>query len=380
MMKIHETNLLFAILVLFCVANCSGQVAVGQENIEWLVGTELTQAAQSLAVSVEWQDAPLRRRLENLSRRQRVSIFLDRRVDGSQEIDFSVNNVSLEECLWRICEQLELGCCRIDDIYYVGPREAAGKLGHQIAALKKTVDVADRTRRRRWERTAVLSIPRLAQPRELIQTTCASVGASLPNEDAIPHDLWASVQLPASEAATRLSLLLVGFEKSFELDEDLTQLNLVDLPNPDEVTRIFQLGKNAKSGASLIEAKMPEVAVKTRARSLEITTSPDKSLQVHRMLVALQKPDVAELSKQVFTLQTAAQRGTILATIAKQIDREFSFEREHVEILKQRIEIDLRDAPVGEVIAAALAGSGLEYRISSEKLEIVGGVAEDGDE
>ena len=69
-----------------------------------------------------------------------------------------------------------------------------------------------------------------------------------------------------------------------------------------------------------------------------------------------------------------------MPTIAKQIDREFSFEQEHVEILKQRIEIDLKDAPVEEVIAAALAGSGLEYRISSEKLEIVGGVAEDGDE
>ena len=379
-MKIHETNLLFVILVLFCVANCSEQDANGQENVEWLVGTKLTQAAQSLAVSVEWQDAPLRQRLENLSRRQRVSIFLDRRVDGSQEVDFSVNNVSLEECLWRICEQLELGCCRIDDIYYVGPRDTAGNLGHQVAALKKTVDAANRARRRRWERTAALSIPRLAQPRELIQATCASVGASLPNEDDIPHDLWAQAQLPASETATRLSLLLVGFGKSFELDNDLTQLSLIDLPNPNEVTRIFQLGENAKAGANLIEAEMPELAVKTRARSLEVTTSPDKSLQVHRMLVALQKPDVAELSKQVFTLKTASQRGNILATIARQIDRKFSFEQKHVEILNQRVEIDLKDAPVEQVIAAALAGSGLEYRISSEKLEIVGGVAEDGDE
>ena len=89
---------------------------------------------------------------------------------------------------------------------------------------------------------------------------------------------------------------------------------------------------------------------------------------------------MAELSKQVFTLKTASQRGNILATIARQIDRKFSFEQKHVEILNQRVEIDLKDAPVEEVIAAALAGSGLEYRISSEKLEIVGGVAEDGDE
>ena len=379
-MKIHETNLLFAILVLFCVTNWSGRDAIGQENTEWLVGGKLTQAAQSLAVSVNWEGAPLRERLENLSQRQRVSIFLDRRVDGSQELDFSVNNVSLEECLWRICEQLELGCCRIDDIYYVGPREAAGSLGHQVAALKKTVDAADRARRLRWERAATLSIPRLAQPRELIQTTCTSVGASLPNKDDIPHDLWAPAQLPASEAATRLSLLLVGFGKSFELDEDLTQLSLIDLPNSGEVTRIFQLGKNAKAGASLIEAEMPEVAIIKRARSLQVTTTPDKSLQVHRMLVALQKPGVAELSKQVFTLKTASQRGNVLATIAKQIDREFSFDQEHVEILNQRVEIDLKDAPVEEVIAAALAGSELEYRISSGKLEILGGSAGDGNE
>ena len=66
-----------------------------------------------------------------------------------------------------------------------------------------------------------------------------------------------------------------------------------------------------------------------------------------------------------------------MATIANQIDREFSFEPEQVELLNQRIELDLVNAPVEQVIAAALAGSGLEYRITAEALEILGGSPDD---
>lgn len=377
MVNIHRTNLLFAILAVFCGNSCSVEGGFAQETTDWLVSTKLTKAAQTQAVSVDWQGAPLRQRLGSLSRRQRASVFLDRRVDGSQTVDFSVSNVSLEECLWRLCDQLELGLCRVDDVYYVGPRVAAANLIQQVAALKETVDGADRASRRRWERAETLTVQRLAEPRMLVQTVCDSIGVSLLDADAIPHDLWEQTHLPPTEAATKLSLLLVGFGKSFESNIGLDQLSLVDFPNPELVTRVFQLGENAKAGARLIEDKMPDVQIETNSRSLKVTTSADKSLRVHRLLVSMQKPEIADLSRQVFTLTTVNKRGTILATIANQIDREFSFEPEQVELLNQRIELDLVNAPVEQVIAAALAGSGLEYRITAEALEILGGSPDD---
>ena len=302
---------------------------------------------------------------------------MDRRVDGSQTIDFSVNNVSLEECLWRLCEQLELGVCRVDDVYYVGPRVAVANLNEQVAALKKQVDAADRTSRRRWERAEPLTIERLAQPRMLVQTACDALNVSLLNADAIPFDLWDRAYLPATESATKLSLLLVGFGKSFELDQELGQMRLIDFPNRELVTRVFQLGENVKAGANLIEGEMPDVQLEKKSRSLIVTTSAEKSLRVHRLLVSLQEPEVAELSRQVFTLTTINKRGAILATIANQIERKFSFEPHQVELLNQRIELDLKDASIETVLAAALEGSGLEYRITSENLEIVGGTPDD---
>ena len=377
MMNFPRTNLLISILVLFCARSAFDSPALAQERTEWLSGSELTKASESLAVSVNWQLAPLRQRLGNLSNRQRIAIFLDRRVDGSQTLDFSVNNVSFEECLWRLCDQLELGMCRIGDVYYVGPREAAANLPQQVAFLKDKVDRAERQTRRRWERKESLTIPQLAQPRSLVLSTCQNIGATLEAGDTIPHDLWAETQLPPLEVVDRLSLLLVGFEKSIELNDRLDQIRMVEMPVRDKVTRVFHLGENVTKGAELVEAEMPEVQLEKGRRGLTVNASGDESLRVHRLLVSMQKPEVADLSRQVFTLTTINNRGTVLNTIAAQLGRDFKYEKHHLAILNGRIELNLKDAPVDQVIGAVLEGTGLQYRITDEQLMILGGSSDE---
>ena len=67
----------------------------------------------------------------------------------------------------------------------------------------------------------------------------------------------------------------------------------------------------------------------------------------------------------------------VLNTIAAQLGRDFKYEKHHLAILNGRIELNLKDAPVDQVIGAVLEGTGLQYRITDEQLMILGGSSDE---
>jgi hypothetical protein len=60
--------------------------------------------------------------------------------------------------------------------------------------------------------------PDLAQPRDLVAALAAEAGLSVKLPDSTPHDLWPAVDLPPLTWTDRLSLVLAGFDLTFEID------------------------------------------------------------------------------------------------------------------------------------------------------------------
>ena len=56
-----------------------------------------------------WSGQPLRPALGDLARLQQTAVFLDRRVDPGQPMDFTQRDATLEDLLSRLAEQLDLG-------------------------------------------------------------------------------------------------------------------------------------------------------------------------------------------------------------------------------------------------------------------------------
>lgn len=351
---------------------CAPQWGLGQENVDWLSGDRLDRQAQETAISLDWQAAPLRQRLTDLSTRQRISVFLDRQIDGSQPIKFSASNVSFEQLLWKLADQLNCGVCRIENVYYVGPRSAAAVLPNEVNRLKLVVSASrNRSQKRQWQRSQPLQIQRLSQPRSLVQDVARDARIQVQDLSSIPHDLWAACVIGDCSVASRLSMLAIGFGKTWELDADLTTAKIVDLPARDQISREFKVTGSVKAMAKLVAQHLPELKVQTDRRSIRVFGSAEQVLAVDRLMVSQQKPDVAELSEHRFTIKTADKRGNILNSIAHQLTRKLSYQPAHRAALNARVELELKDATVEELLAKTLDGTGLKFRLTEETLEIL---------
>ena len=93
-------------------------------NTRWATDKAFQQARHR-PFSISWQAAPLRDRIGQLARQQGISVFLDRRIDPRMPINLTASNVTMEQLLLQLCDQQELGFCRLGDTFYVGPKLAA---------------------------------------------------------------------------------------------------------------------------------------------------------------------------------------------------------------------------------------------------------------
>jgi hypothetical protein len=367
-MNCKQNYLTMLVFVLAVSATC----LQAQETVNWLTGTQLNHQARETAISLDWQNAPLRQRLSELTTRQRISVFLDRRIDGSREIRMSAVNVSFEELLWRLCDEIGAGMCRIDEVYYIGPRDTAAALPAEFQRIKDAVSRSQiKSKQRSWQRSSSITLAKLTEPKLTLDGFCRGVNCRVTNLDVIPHDLWAKTKLGNSSLTGRVALMLAGFDKSFELSEDLEALRIIDREDTAQIQREFQVGEKVKAAKAELDNEFPDLDIQATKQTILAVGTTDEVLAVHRKLVGLQRPKVAALSEQNFTIQTADKRGNVLASIANQISRKFVFDPSQTEKLNERIELQLKDATVVQLIEKTLEGSGLTYELTDEALKIV---------
>jgi len=183
---------------------------------------ESAAAVWNRETSVHWSSVPLGEALERLGETQKIGVFLDRRIDPSRLVEFAVSRRPLGPLLDELATSLELGCCRLDSVAYIGPKTAAQAL---TARKPPTVPVL--------RRRVPLEIPFLSTPKEILEQLADANGLRFSNLDRLPHDLWPKRSLPSTPLGQLFDLLLVGFDETFELETDGKTLRIVPLPKPE---------------------------------------------------------------------------------------------------------------------------------------------------
>ena len=98
-----------------------GAGEVGSESpVAWKTGSEFHRA-MAATVGVTWSRTPLRPALDRLARRQGVAIFLDRRIDPGQRVDFQAPEMSLRAWVDRLATQLQAEVAILGSVVYLGP-------------------------------------------------------------------------------------------------------------------------------------------------------------------------------------------------------------------------------------------------------------------
>ena len=189
--------------------------------------TAIPAAVWDREASVQWSAVSLGEVLERFGETQKIGVFLDRRIDPSRTVEFTAVRRPIGALLDEFAASLDLGCCRLDSVAYLGPKFAAATLAQRqpptVALLRRRVP---------------LEIPFLATPKEVLEHLAESNGLRFRNLETLPHDLWPERKLPPTALFQLFDLLLVGFDATFELESDGKTLCIVPLRRPDTTAAV----------------------------------------------------------------------------------------------------------------------------------------------
>ena len=340
---------------------------VKSDPSQWLTGKNRDRS-NSLAVSVSFTDAPFRSRLEQFSRHQKVAIFLDRRVDPGQRFSLQQTGVTVEQFIWAAADSCGLGACLIGDVYYVGPKQSAAALPLLVSSLEKSVAKLPKDTRKVWLKKSSLDWPALTEPVSILKELESKTSVKMPE---LPHDLWAESAWPALNLVERLSLLLVGFEKSIEIDERGARCGLADLNTQVSGKVLIQSRSVTKSLLEGLRKEIPGATFSLKGKRLSITGSADQVAAAQSWLVAAQQAEKRAGAATPFSMKAEATRLAILEKVASQTGRKLEYSDELLSTLSQRTTLDVKDVTIVELLLATMEGTGLSVEIDDENIRVV---------
>lgn len=377
----NRMTIIFALwtcIIVFAISPSPGAQSTSDEPSSgataWLRGRAFQLAAREQALSIDWLQAPLRDHLRPLAALRKTSIFVDRRIDPQQPITLSLNQSTLEQILWRIADEQSWGITELENGYYVGPAEASVELAHLLACWQETQSAlaANPTVAQKLQREVNVFTTDVVEPRLLLEQLTSAAGLKVANPDVIPHDVWAPLDLPRSPLLQHLQLLLIGFDKTLKVrDDGVLELVAIEL-KPPFVRKISGL-KKAEEWSERLKTQAPQLEVVATLDSLTITGGADDLLLASKAIASLhrtaQRPTAPAQIR--YTLNTKAQRGAIVASVAKQISVQWTYPTEYRRQMEETVELNVSEVELAELMEKTLAGTGLTYRLTDGKLEII---------
>jgi hypothetical protein len=299
---------------------------------------QLAQGARR-TVTIHWDQVPLRDAVERLGELFEDAVFVDRRVDPEQRVTLDVEASDADEVLATIAESRNLGVGRLGPLLYLGPRTAAERLAPLARAKDKELARLNIDRQASMGRRMSISWSRLAEPRVLVQSLLEERGVRVIGLKRVPHDLWAAGKLPALTLAQQLTILLIGFDLTFEVRPSKRTIEIVPL--------------DAAQLANLQPAT-------ERPRQL----SPPRTVR---------SPGQA---KQVYTLRVAEQPvEVVLRELARRLGWRVEIDEAGIKAagatLERRVSFDVENVGQDELLEALLEPAGFAFVREGEKIKIV---------
>lgn len=312
---------------------------VGQataDEPDWATGPAL-QLRLDEPVDIFWSNNPLRRAFDSISQARRTATLIDRRVDPGRELSVSLKGVPLEAALKRIAAGQGLELSRLDNILYLGHAASAGRLAAARAELAADIRRLPKQAQRKLFARKAVAWPDLAEPRDLIDRLARENGVKIERLDLMPHDLWASADLPPLTLADRLMLIAFQF--------DLT---------------LKPLGKGRELRLVPLSAAPPDQS----AAKPDVRPVPNPS----------DKPgDIEHLRIERLVIREKPL-GAVLDHLAKRLGLDLRIDREAIAksgvSLDSRVSVKVENATIDQLFDKLLADTGLTYKRNGRVVEI----------
>jgi hypothetical protein len=298
------------------------------------------KAPQRIA-TIHWQRVPLRDALGRLHTLFNDPVFVDRRVDPGLRISLDIEAGSAEEVVAAIAAAgRDLGVTRLGRLVYLGPSGAADQVRAISASRSQEVGRVPADLRASLAQKQPSNWSRLGEPRGVITGIVERRGWRLANSNAIPHDLWSAGELPEMTLAEQLTVLLIGFDLTFEVRPDERSIAVVPLTGTSK-----------------------PVGVGATAR---------------RSAVPLNSTHPVKDGKHVYTLRVKEQPvGAVIRELSKRLHWAIQIDEESIRTsgksLDTRVSFSVENADQEHLLEALLRPAGLDYQLQGEQVRIIVG-------
>jgi len=333
-------------------------------------------------ITVAWQDQQLGEILARLSETQKITIWLDRRVDPLQRVKASFTDLPLNVVFQQLAEKHSLGMSVLENLLYIGPVQSA----HELATLRKRAQDslvnASPAIKRQWQQKETATWPRLSQPRELLTDMLEHAGVTLLNSEAIPHDLWASKQLPSLSQVDKTVLLLIGFDLTCQISQGAKSCQIVPIERPVFIKRVYRLSNKQKRLLPELQLIAPKALFEIKGRTLNVTSRWEDQQKVQQALSGRRPkaPRVASTpsskTEKLFSLRLKNQAvGGVINQLAHQL--KLQVEWDHKSLDKDNrsqqtlVSCDLKNVPFDELLSGILTPAGLRFQRIGDKIKII---------
>jgi hypothetical protein len=347
--------------------------AAAADHILWKTGQSFKQECDQQA-GVIWKDRPLRDGLVRLAEEYRVAIFLDRRIDPGKEVTVSVADRPLHEVLAEVAAAAGGGMTILPPVVYIGPVQTASRLATLAAQRRQEAAKLPAAIRAKLLHAEAWQWDELAQPRQLLDDLARQAGVSVVNADAVPLDLWPAVELPPLAWVDRVTILLAGFDLTFEFSRDGAAVRLITPPPTQFVERAYTPRGDLEAFRLRIQRLLPSAQVRTESEKLVVAATPDDHDKLQRLIAvkpANAKPTKGDVEK-LHSMQVEKERvGNVVKTVANFMGKEMRYDPSVVDKLKQPVDLKLKDVSLEYILEVTLKPLGLTYRIKDDVLEVI---------
>lgn len=189
-----------------------------------------------------WKGRPLREICEQVGAVQGGEIVLDRRIDPNQIIDFTAGGKSAREEIGNLAKQLGAGSSVFGSVGYIGPREMAELLQTLIVLRKEELIPRRRSPVGKWSLEPLdLGWSDLEEPREILRSWLSPQEITIANLELVPRDRWAGSELRGLTPIEGISLVLIQWDLTFEINASKKSLVLTKIPAEVSMSRNFSI-------------------------------------------------------------------------------------------------------------------------------------------
>ncbi len=377
-------GLLFALGVML---GGPGPADRAQAQSKWLRGPELQKQLDSPAMVV-WHEVPFAQALGRIRDNYRVPLLLGRAVDPQRPMQLAASGsvrLLVEEAVEYYnrthCRPesyprpaMRLGVSFFDQGVYVGSEPLARGFRTLLEHRREEIQRLPLPLRRQLLQARPWSWPELTSPRELLDQLAAEAQVKLVHVEQLPHDLWRAGEFPATPWYVRVSLVLVQFEATFEVDPTARRVVLRRIHEGDlTMQKLYPAGPRPEERIAQWKKWCPRATFAQQGRRIAVTGTWED----HQRIAAggHRRTRTTRRGIQLYTLRVLNKPvREVVPLLARQLELQLQWSPDQLAQagvkLDQRISLLVEDVTREELFRTLLEPLGMKFRIGNRTLTI----------